>query len=202
MPVFLKAPFYCLCRPRWFRKRTWRRVAGRSKYSFYTLWRWRKKGYTIEETVYQYDNAATVAFAAGLETPQAWIGRPVKSAFIGYDKPVLKYKRQERIAQPVVLPDNGPYAPPGGLFTDTTATVILKNPNNTGKIIYTTDGSEPSQDNGREYKAPFKIDSTTLIRAIVLENGEKASKIAEGNYRILHSGKNNGVNYGIFFSKI
>jgi hypothetical protein len=158
-----------------------------------------KKGYTIEETVYQYDNAATVAFAAGLETPQAWIGRPVKSAFIGYDKPVLKYKRQERIAQPVVLPDNGPYAPPGGLFTDTTATVILKNPNNTGKIIYTTDGSEPSQDNGREYKAPFKIDSTTLIRAIVLENGEKASKIAEGNYRILHSGKNNGVNYGIFF---
>jgi phosphopentomutase len=33
-----------------------------------------KKNYTIEFTVYQYDNATTVAFALGLKMPMACIG--------------------------------------------------------------------------------------------------------------------------------
>ncbi len=40
-----------------------------------------KKGHTIDHQVMTYDNAATVAFALGVEPPYAWIGRPVKSAF-------------------------------------------------------------------------------------------------------------------------
>lgn len=44
-----------------------------------------KKNYTIAQAVYQYDNAATVAFALGISTPWAWIGRPVKMAFEGIE---------------------------------------------------------------------------------------------------------------------
>ena len=42
-----------------------------------------KKNYKIPNAVYQYDNAATVAFALGLKRPWAWIGRPLKMAFEG-----------------------------------------------------------------------------------------------------------------------
>lgn len=40
-----------------------------------------KPGYTIEAPVNVYDIAATTAYALGLEMPEAWIARPVKSAF-------------------------------------------------------------------------------------------------------------------------
>jgi len=158
-----------------------------------------KKGYTIKETVYQYDNAATVAFAANLKTPQAWIGRPVKSAFIGYEKPVLKYKKPQQMIAPVLLPENeGIYAPSGKLFIGNDAEVILKNPNKTGVIYYTLDGTDPSIENGIRYKAPFSIDSTTLIKAIVAEKGKLQSKISSGSYRKISAHKKPGVSYQIY----
>lgn len=40
-----------------------------------------KKGHEIKEFMMQYDIAATIAYIFGLETPQAWIGRPVLSVF-------------------------------------------------------------------------------------------------------------------------
>lgn len=160
-----------------------------------------KKGYQIEEAVYQYDNAATVAFAAGLEIPQAWIGRPVKGAFTGYEKPALTYKKQHRIAAPVLFPDNGPYAPPGGLFAAAHTKVTLNNPNTTGTMLYTVDGTKPTLENSAEYTAPFLVDSTTLVRAIVHEEGNTPSKIAEGSYRLVPIDKEAGVTYRRYFLK-
>ena len=157
-----------------------------------------KKGYAIEETVYQYDNAATVAFIAGLETPQAWIGRPVKSAFVGYEKPVLKYKKLEALQAPQFKPQNGPYAPAGGLFQEEQVSVVINNPNASGSIYYTLDGSDPDAKNAIKYDAPFSVDQTTLVRAIVVEEGKTQSKIAEGNYRLVSASKKPGVTYTIF----
>ncbi|GAA5040036.1 hypothetical protein GCM10011506_40060 [Marivirga lumbricoides] len=157
-----------------------------------------KKGYTIEESVYQYDNAATVAFAAGLKTPQAWIGRPVKSAFIGYEKPVLTYKKQQQLIAPVLLPDNGPYAPAGGLFTAENTQVTITNPNTSGTIMYTLDGSDPSAANGREYTAPFTVDSTTLVRAVVIAGQNEPSTSAAGSYRLISATKKPAVLYRIY----
>jgi hypothetical protein len=34
-----------------------------------------------EESLMVYDNAATIAYILGIEQPQVWIGRAVKSAF-------------------------------------------------------------------------------------------------------------------------
>lgn len=40
-----------------------------------------KKGHVITESVMQFDIASTLASIFGLQQPQVWIGRPVKSAF-------------------------------------------------------------------------------------------------------------------------
>lgn len=46
-----------------------------------------KKGYVVQQPVYQYDLAATIAFALGLEAPYVWTGRPTKAAFVGFAEP-------------------------------------------------------------------------------------------------------------------
>ncbi|WP_214225119.1 alkaline phosphatase [Pedobacter sp. B4-66] len=46
-----------------------------------------KKGYKIQQPVYQYDVAATVAFALNLKVPYSWTSRPVKAAFVGFNEP-------------------------------------------------------------------------------------------------------------------
>lgn len=46
-----------------------------------------KKGYQIQQPVYQYDVAATVAFALNLQVPYSWTSRPVKAAFTGFSEP-------------------------------------------------------------------------------------------------------------------
>ncbi|MBE9586457.1 alkaline phosphatase [Mucilaginibacter sp. JRF] len=46
-----------------------------------------KKGYKIQQPVYQYDVAATVAFVFNLKVPYSWTSRPVKAAFTGFSEP-------------------------------------------------------------------------------------------------------------------
>lgn len=40
-----------------------------------------KAGHTIEESLMVYDNASTIAHILGIQQPQVWIGRPIKSIF-------------------------------------------------------------------------------------------------------------------------
>jgi predicted AlkP superfamily pyrophosphatase or phosphodiesterase len=46
-----------------------------------------KKGYKIQQPVYQYDLAATIAFVLNLQVPYSWTSRPVKAAFTGFSEP-------------------------------------------------------------------------------------------------------------------
>ena len=41
-----------------------------------------KKGEVLTQSIMTFDTAATIAYIFGLKTPQVWIGRPVKTAFI------------------------------------------------------------------------------------------------------------------------
>jgi len=160
-----------------------------------------KKGYEIEETVYQYDNAPTVAYAMGLQTPQAWIGRPVKGAFIGNKKPKLTYKRKEQIAQPKILPDAGHYEPAGGVFKADSVAVVIQNPNNGGEIRYVLGGEVPTATNSSVYQDTFYLKETTVLKAAVFQNGAMASTMAEANFRIVPKSKEDPVKFQIFYGE-
>lgn len=47
-----------------------------------------KKGYKVQQAVYQYDLAATIAFTLNLQVPYSWTSRPVKAAFVGFTEPM------------------------------------------------------------------------------------------------------------------
>lgn len=157
-----------------------------------------KKGYHIEETVYQFDNAATVAYAMGLKTPQAWIGRPVKGAFEGNEKPKLRYKGKETVTAPQILPSTGYFTPAGGVFRGDSTKVEMQNPNNGGTIRFTLDGTEPLTDS-EEYRTPFYLGRTTVVKAVVfMENGVQ-STVSEGNFILIPEDKPAPVAYEVFY---
>ncbi|WP_198439687.1 alkaline phosphatase family protein [Pareuzebyella sediminis] len=155
-----------------------------------------KKGHKIEYPVYQYDNAATVAFALGIKTPVAWIGKPVTSAFEGLevsdDYPIL-----EQLKQPIILPEADGYKKAGGLFT-TSATVKIKNPNTSGKIRYTTDGSFPSKIS-EPYNGPFEVDGNTVVKSAVFIGDNIRSLVAEAFLRIKPRAKEKPVRFELFY---
>lgn len=157
-----------------------------------------KKGYTIEETVYQYDNAPTVAYAMGLKMPQAWIGRPVKGAFKGNEAPKLIYKRKAQITQPKILPDAGYFEPAGGVFKVDSVAVVIQNPNNLGEIRYTIGDKVPSLENSQAYQDTFYVKETSIIKAGIFQEGRLASTIAEGNFRIVPESKEDAVKFQIY----
>tara|TARA_R110000764_G_scaffold1503_2_gene6631 strand:+ start:174699 stop:176369 length:1671 start_codon:yes stop_codon:yes gene_type:complete len=157
-----------------------------------------KKGYYIEETVYQYDNAPTVAYAMGLQTPQAWIGRPVKGAFIGNEAPKLIYKRKEQITQPKILLDAGYFEPAGGVFKADSVAVVIQNPNNAGEIRYTLGAAVPSLENSEVYRDTFYLKQTDIIKAGVFQNDQLVSTIAEGSFRIVSKGKQDPVTFQVY----
>lgn len=157
-----------------------------------------KNGYKIEETVYQYDNAPTVAYAMGLQMPQAWIGRPVKGAFIGNEAPKLIYKRKKQISQPKILPDAGHFEPAGGVFKADSVAVIMQNPNNVGEIRYTIGNNVPTLENSQVYQDTFYLNETVIIKAGIFQNDQLVSTVAEGNFRIVSKTKQDPVKFEVF----
>ncbi|SFC05816.1 PA14 domain-containing protein [Flagellimonas taeanensis] len=160
-----------------------------------------KKGHQIEETVYQYDNAATVAYAMGLQTPQSWIGRPVKGAFIGNEKPALIYKRKEQITQPKILPDAGYFEPSGGVFKADSVAVVMQNPNNVGEIRYTIGNAVPTMENSKVYQDTFYLKQTEIVKAGIFQGDQLVSTIAEANFRLVPENKEEPVAYAIYYGE-
>ncbi len=157
-----------------------------------------KIGYKIEETVYQYDNAPTVAYAMGLQTPQSWIGRPVIGAFAGNEAPNLIYKRKEQITQPKILPDAGYFEPAGGVFKADSVAVVMQNPNNLGEIRYTIGNNVPTLENSQVYQDTFYLKQTSIIKAGIFQNNQLVSTVAEGNFRIVSKEKQDPVKCKVF----
>ncbi len=155
-----------------------------------------KKNYIIDYPVYQYDNAATVAFALGLKMPIACIGRPVKNAFEGYNDQD-DYPMAKRFKEPVILPKAVLSKRAGGLFTNQ-AEVIIENPSGEGEIRYTTDGTMPSV-KSLLYKSPFKTDKNTVVKSALFKNGSIASLVSEAFFRVIPAGFQSPVSYEIFY---
>ena len=65
-------------------------------------------------------------------------------------------------------------------FTESMNVEITNNTDG-ATIYYTTDGSNPSVDNGNVYTSPFTIKETTTVKAVAVKEG-KSSGIAEATY--------------------
>lgn len=151
-----------------------------------------KRGLEILQPVYTYDNAATVAFLLGIDQPYAWIGKPIKSAFEGYEGPEFPPKKSFLTA-PRILPEAEFYAAAGGLFVDQEVQVEIMAAEKGDEIYYTVDGSVPGPDTPK-YKGAFKVSKSTVVKAKAFNNKQE-SQIAEGYFRLVKSNNNNGVQY-------
>lgn len=156
-----------------------------------------KKGYAIPTPVYQYDNAATIAFALGIQAPYAWIGRPVLCAFERFDMPKNNYAVNEWLEKPVFTPGNssGIYGQGGLFFKDTMISIAA---NYTGSkayaIKYTTDGSMPDAQS-ETYLSLIKFRSNMVLRAALFDGTKRVSDISEANFRMADNEKNAPITY-------
>jgi len=155
-----------------------------------------KKSHVLKYPVYQYDNAATVAFALGIKTPMAWIGKPVKNAFEGYafsdDYPII-----ERVKEPLILPAAELNKRAGGLY-DGSATIIMQNTSGTGEIRYTMDGSMPSA-NSDLYTEGVGTTENVVVKSAIFIDGKIASSVSEAFFRIKKEGVAPPINYEVFY---
>lgn len=155
-----------------------------------------KKGHSIKQPVYTYDNAATVAFALGLLPPYAWIGRPVKSSFVGNPDPVGK-NQKIRLASPIVYPPQNFYDPPGGFFLNAFPTVKIQSDVKGSEIYYTIDGTEPTK-NSFKYEKPFKLEKSVVVLAKIFKGENEASLSSKAYFRVLFSNDKNSVRYSYY----
>lgn len=73
-----------------------------------------------------------------------------------------------------------PTLPASCTFIESKEVEITNDPDGS-TIYYTTDGSNPSVDNGKVYTSPFTITETTIVKAIAVKEGE-SSDIVEATY--------------------
>lgn len=151
-----------------------------------------KKGYIIQQQVYTYDLAATIAFALHIVPPYAWTGRPVKPAFIGFKEPANLYTGKTMIAYPKIFPWRNLYKKPGGLYIDSIATVSMQAMAAGAETRFTTDGSQATPASTL-YTRPFRVDTTTVITARSFDKAGNASQPVTAFFRIASSKKGHGV---------
>lgn len=156
-----------------------------------------KKGYKIQQQVYTYDLAATIAFAFHITPPYAWTGRPIKPAFEGYDEPANLWKGKEVIASPVIFPKRNLYQQAGGLYINTPATVTIKAGSDNSEIRYTINGSIPDS-SSPIYTQPFTIDSTAVIQAKSFDKNGNESMPTAAYFRVIHPTENSGLNVSFY----
>lgn len=73
-----------------------------------------------------------------------------------------------------------PTLPASCSFIEST-TIEIANNTDGATIYYTTDGNDPTVDNGKKYTLPFTITETTTVKAIAIKE-EKSSDIATATY--------------------
>lgn len=159
-----------------------------------------KAGYKVKQQVYTYDLAATVAFALNTEQPYAWVGRPVKSAFKGFDEPKNLWMGRELIPKPIIYPEKLLFAQAGGLFIDQDATVEMKEVAENSVIRYTVDGTEPDPTSSI-YTKPFLLTKSTVIKARSYDNAGNESLTNNAYFRLVKPKQGHGLKVNFYTGK-
>ncbi len=157
-----------------------------------------KKGYEIKGPVFQYDNAATIAYIWHLPVPNAWIGRPVRSAFVGGADEVADDMERYTLEAPKIITNAPPGSPAGELYIDSIPTVVMRaNPDY--RLYYTLDGSEPTEQS-QQYTKPFTVDKTTVVKVKAYDRAGSQSPTVCGFYRVRKKSQLHPMLYGYFES--
>jgi hypothetical protein len=156
-----------------------------------------KKGYQVEQQVYTYDLAATIAFSLNITQPYAWTGRPVKAAFEGFSEPKNLWLGTKPIAAPVIYPARELYEQAGGLYVDTVPTVKISGQTDKSLVRYTIDGRFPDS-SSTLYSKPFAVNKTTVVLAREFDEKGNAGLVSTAYFRVLKSGSGNGLNTSLY----
>ena len=135
-----------------------------------------------------YDTAATVLFALGIPQPQAWIGRPVVSAFseFGGSEPNLRVY--------VPAPRIEPLASNALRMESPELTLSVDDPK--AAIHYTVDGSTPTAASPM-YSGGFQVEGNVLVQAVAVLDGH-SSDVSEAKYRVIAPGATKNVTYAYY----
>ena len=155
-----------------------------------------KSGYEITRPVFQYDNAATVAYAFNAATPQAWIGKAVTSAFAKNPDDIDDGFGKRLIDAPSIISGVAAGEPAGGLYIDSIPKVVITAEKNIS-IRYTTDGSEPDK-NSTLYTSPFPVSTTTAVKAKSFDKTGNESLVAKAFYRVVKSQSLHPLHYNYY----
>jgi hypothetical protein len=155
-----------------------------------------KRGYEIKGPVFQYDNAATIAYIWRLPVPTAWIGKPVRSAFAGTPDEVASPLEKYTLDAPRIISDAPAGSPPGGLFIDSVPTVVIA-ADAAHKVYYTLDGTEPTE-RSQLYTAPFAIRRTTVVKVKSFDKNGSQSPTICGFYRVRAKADLHQMVYGYY----
>ena len=110
-----------------------------------------------------------------------WVGSAsqvvltAKTAQVRATSIVVTIAKEGAIAAPVISPEAGTYY-------ETPIEVSITNPNSTGKVYYTLDGTEPTAAS-TEYAEAISITTNTTVKAVVIDGG-KASEVVTAEYVI------------------
>jgi hypothetical protein len=151
-----------------------------------------KKGYNIPEQAATYDLAATIAFALKIVPPYVWIGRPLKSAFEGFNPPVNLWMGKELIAVPVIEPKKHLYQQAGGLYINTRPQVVIKTFAEDAVTRYTLDGAEPDS-TSTVYTTPFTLERSAVVRAKSFDRKKNESTVTNAYFRLVDTTNGNGL---------
>ena len=91
-----------------------------------------------------------------------------KTAQVRATSIVVTIAKEGAIAAPVI-------SPKAGTYYETPIEVSITNPNSTGKVYYTLDGTEPTAAS-TEYAEAISITTNTTVKAVVIDGG-KASEV-------------------------
>lgn len=97
-------------------------------------------------------------------------------AYIAFFGDEASARSTDRVSVPVFSLESDTYT--------TVQQVTLTCSTEGASIYYTTDGSEPSAENGILYTAPITVDKTVNIRAVAIKDGMTASSVTERSYVI------------------
>ena len=151
-----------------------------------------KKGYSIQQQVYTYDLAATIAFALKIIPPYVWTGRPIKSAFKGFKEPDNLYLGKTMIPYPRIEPWKNLYADAGGLFIGKQPKVQIKTMAESAKTYYTLDGTLPTL-KSKLYQNEFTLNESTVVNSFSIDDKGNTSLPSTAYFRIVPQNYRPGV---------